>query len=153
METRIATTKDVGQICRLCDEFFAYNADLQPEYYIAAKETGDYPRSIITSENADILVAVENNVIVGFIHISKAQTPPFDSVMPHNYAEIIGCFVTASHRKKGIGAELMDFARRWGKEQNLDCIELCVLSNAKEALDFYKQQGFNAASHNMRCAL
>ena len=153
LKIRLATFEDAEQICKLYNEFFVYNAELQPEYYKAAKESGEYPQSVIADENADILVAVESSVIVGFIHIRKAQTPPFGSVVPHNYAEIIDYFVTASYRNKGIGAELMNFAKQWSREQNLEYIELSVLSNAKEAIYFYECKGFNTASHTMRCKL
>ena len=153
MEIRLATLRDVEQICRLYGEFFAYNAALQPEYCKAAQESGEYPKSVIADENADILIAARDDTIVGFVHIRKAQTPPFSSVVPHSYAEIIDYLVAAPYRKQGIGAKLMDLAKRWSKAQNLDYIELCVLSNAQEALEFYQRNDFVTVSHTMRCPL
>ena len=150
MEIRLAVSKDIEQICQLYNEFFAYNARLQPKYCRAAEENGEYPRSTTTNKNSDIFIAVENDTIVGFVHIREAQTPQFDSVVPHKYAEIIDFMVTASHREKGIGSKLMDEAKQWSKVRNLDYIELVVLSNAKEAFSFYEQKDFVAVSHIMR---
>ena len=69
MEIRLATLDDIASICRLYHEFWQYNADLHPVYYKAGTESGGYPKNTITSEKSDIFLAVENNTIVGFIHI------------------------------------------------------------------------------------
>ena len=145
--------EDIKQICGLYNEFFKYNEKLQPEYCKAGIESGVYPKSVIESSNADIFIGIENNVIIGFVHIKEAQTPAFDSVVPHNYAEIIDFMVTASHREKGVGSRLVDSVKMWCKQRNLDYIELAVLSNAKEAICFYEQKNFTTTTHIMRCTL
>ena len=123
MEIRLATLNDIEPMCRLYHEFWQYNADLQPIYYKVGNESGGYPKNTIISEKSDIFIAVENNTIVGFIHIKEAQTPPFDAFVKHNYAEIIDFITTAAYRKKGIGSNLMDAAKQWAKERNLDSTE------------------------------
>lgn len=153
MDIRLATLNDIEQICQLYNEFFDYNAELQPEYYKAVKESGGYPKSVIENEESDIFLAVENDTVIGFIHVREAQTPPFDSIVPHKYAEVIDLIVTALCRKKGIGAKLMNAAKQWGKTRNLDYIELFVLSDAKGEFLFYKHEGFDTVSHTMRCPL
>ena len=153
MEIRLATLGDIEPICRLYNEFFAYNAGLQPQYYRAVKESGEYPKSTITSDASDIFLAVENGAVIGFIHVREAQTPPFDSVAAHKYAEIIDFIVAAAHRKKGIGSALFDAAKQWSKARNLDYIELFVLSNAEDANRFYRRENFAAVSHTMRYSL
>ena len=153
MEIRLATLDDIEPICRLYNEFFAYNARLQPRYCRAGKERGEYPKATITSDNSDIFLAIENSVAVGFIHVREAQTPPFDSIVPHKYAEIIDFFVQAAHRKKGIGGGLIDAAKRWSKTRSLDYIELLVLSNAEDANRFYRHKNFVPVSHTMRYSL
>ena len=153
MEIRIATLQDVEQICCLYTEFFSYNAALQPEYCAAAKESGEYPKSVISSENADIILALEGDAIVGFVHIREAQTLQYPAIVPHKFAEIIDFIVTASYREKGVGSKLMGVAKQWGKERNLDYIELFVLSNAIGAYNFYEKREFATVSHTMRCQL
>ena len=103
MEIRVATLDDIEQICQLYNEFFAYNNKLQPEYCKAVKENGIYPKSVTTDERSDIIVAVENNNILGFIHIREDETPPYDSVVQHNFAVIIDFIVTVSSRERGWG--------------------------------------------------
>lgn len=153
MEIRLATLSDIKPICQLYNEFFACNAGLQPEYYKAGEEKGGYPKSVITSECDDIFLAVKNNTVVGLIHVREAQTPPFNSIVPHKYTEVIDIIVTASYRKRGIGSMLMDAAKQWSKTRNLDYIEILVLSDAKGEFLFYEHEGFVTVSHTMRCVL
>jgi len=54
MEIRIATLSDIEALCPLLTEFFAYNARLQPAYCVAANERGEYPKTIIESDNSDL---------------------------------------------------------------------------------------------------
>ena len=153
MEIKLAGLGDIASICQLYNEFFAYNAGLQPVYYKAGKEDGAYPKSIIESEASDILIAVDEGEVVGFIHIREAKTPPFDALVPHNYAEIVDFITTAAHRKKGIGSLLMDAAKQWAKARELDYIELFVLTDARDEIRFYEHASFVPVSHTMRCPL
>jgi len=153
LEIRLATLNDIAPICQLYREFWLYNADLQPKYYKEATENGDYPKSVIINENADIFLAVENDVIMGLIHIREAQTLPYAPIVQHKYAEIVDFIVSAPYRRKGIGNQLMDAAKEWSKKRKLDYIELFVLTEAKGEISFYEKYGFGAASHNMRYTL
>ena len=153
MEIRLATLNDIEALRPLLTEFFAYNAGLQPMYCRADNESGEYPKNIIESGNSDFLVAVKNEAIVGFIHINQMKTPPFGSIAPHHYAEIMAFMVTAPHREQGIGSKLMDAAKQWSNARNLDYIELAALTNAKEALRFYEQKDFVTVSHIKRFTL
>lgn len=153
MKIRLATLSDIEPICQLYIEFFAYNAGLQPKYYKAGNERGDYPKSVITEETSDILLAVENDIVVGSIHVKESETPPFDAFVQHKYAEVIDFIVTASHRRHGAGTMLMDAAKQWSKARSLDYIELFVLSDAKGEKLFYEKESFKTVSHTMRCSL
>jgi len=153
MEVRLATLDDVGNFCHLFTEFFAYNAALQPEYCNAIIEDGKYPEAVIKDENSDIFIAIENDLIVGFIHVIESKTLPYASIVQHNYAEVMAFMVTASCRRKNVGSKLMSAVKEWGTTRNLDYIELVTLSNAKEAHAFYDRYGFETKAHVMRCAL
>ena len=134
MEIRTATLGDVENLCNLFTEFFAYNAKLQPEYCNASIESGKYPEVVIKDKNADILIAIENGTIVGFMHILESKTPPYESVVAHRYAEIMAFMVNESCRRKNVSSKLMDAAKEWGKARKLD-------------------YGFDVKSHIMRHTL
>jgi len=150
---RIATLNDIEALCPLLTEFFAYNATLQPAYCNADNESGEYPRAIIESDNSDFLIAVEGDAVIGFIHINQMKTAPYGAIIPHDYAEIMAFMVTASLREQGVGALLVEVAKDWSKERNLDYIELISLSNAKEANSFYDHKDFAIVSHVRRYTL
>jgi len=153
MEVRVATINDVEQLCTLLTEFFAYNAKLQPMYCNAAIEDGKYPTSIIESDDSDFLIAVSGSKLIGFIHIVKMETPQYNAIVPHNYAEIIAFMVTESFREQGVGSMLLDFAKLWSKDQNLEYIELVSLINATEANLFYDKKKFVTMSQVKRLEL
>jgi GNAT superfamily N-acetyltransferase len=153
MEIRVATLNDIEALCPLLTEFFAYNADLQPIYCHADIEGGEYPKNMIESDDSDFLIAVDNDTFVGFIHINQMKTPPYGSIVPHNYAEIMAFMVTASQRKKGIGTAMIEAAKQWSKDRNLDYIELMSLTHANEANNFYDNKDFATVSNIRRYTL
>jgi ribosomal protein S18 acetylase RimI-like enzyme len=153
MEIRLATLNDIEALCPLLTEFFAYNAGLQPMYCNLHYERGEYPKGIIESDKSDFVVAVQNDAILGFIHINQMKTPPYDSIVSHDYAEIMAFMVTATHREQGVGALLIDAAKQWSNARNLDYIELISLTNAKEANSFYDNKDFVTVSHIRRYTL
>ena len=150
MVVRLATLNDIEALCPLLTEFFAYNAELQPAYCNADNECGEYPRAVIESDDSDFLIAVEGDAVIGFIHINQMKTAPYGSIVPHDYAEIMAFMVTASLREQGVGSLLIEAAKEWSIERNLDYIELISLSNAQEANDFYDHKGFAIVSHIRR---
>ena len=153
MEIRVATENDIEALCPLLTEFFAYNAELQPMYCSAAVESGEYPKGIIESENADFIIAADGDSIVGFIHINQMETPSYPAITFHNYAEIMAFMVTTACRDKGIGSELIEFAKKWSRERNLEYIDLLSLANANEANIFYDKKDFITTYHLRRYVL
>ncbi len=117
------------------------------------KAANIYPLKTIKSDASDIFLAVEGGNVLGFIHVTEAKTPPFGSVAPHSYAEIIDFITTAEHRKRGVGSRLMEAAKQWARNRGLDYIELFVLSEAKDERSFYESKDFTAVSQTMRCPL
>jgi len=153
MEIRCAIHNDIEQICLLYNEFFAYNAKKDPVYCKAGRESGEYPKSVIDCDSSDLIVAVENDDVIGLIHIKEGKTPPYDALMQNHYAQIIDFIVTAAHRKKGIGTKLMDAAKEWASKRKLDYIELFVLQAAKDEHRFYENNEFVPVMQTMRFML
>jgi GNAT superfamily N-acetyltransferase len=153
MEVRLAEIKDIKGISNLYNDFFIYNANQQPQYYKQAFETGTYPKSVIESNSEDIFVAVDNGAIIGLLHIAEEATPPFDCFIPYKYATIIDLFITEDYRRKGIGDLLFKSAKEWSNSRNLDYIELNVLSENQNGIQFYQHENFEAVSQIMRCKL
>jgi len=153
MQIRLATQDHVTALAELYVEFFAHNAEQQPRYYKKAFESGSYPASTIANEKEDIFVAVEDDMLHGFIHVVEGATPPYDCFVPQTFATIVDLYVRADRRRKGIGASLLDAARQWAHAKNLDYLELNVLAENEDGIRFYRHQRFNAVSQIMRLRL
>ena len=150
MNIRLATKDDIELISSLFTEFYEYNAAQQPQYYVAAKEIGKYPNTIIDSKDGDIIVAVVDEVIVGFIHIEEDKTPPYPSIVPHKFACIVDFIVAEQHRKSGIGRLLLEEAKLWASSRQLEYLELMVLENNDVGRCFYERENFSVMSQTMR---
>ena len=150
---RVAGHEDISGICLLNEEFWRCNAKLQPEYYCPSNDNGTYPKSVIDSEDSDLIIAPEGEKIVGLIHVRESKTLPYAPIVQHRFAEVVDFIVTASHRRMGIGLTLMDAVKEWSKARNLEYIELFVLSEAVGEKLFYEKEGFKTVSFNMRCEL
>ena len=153
MEIRLADLSDIEQICQLYHEFWQYNAQRQPDYCSEATESGEYPKSVIESEHADIFVADADGALVGLINVRESKTLPYDAIVQHRYAEVIELHVKSECRRQGIGSKLIDAAKQWSKVRNLDYIELISLVNAEEANSFYDNENFITVSHVRRYTL
>ncbi len=150
MEVRRAVSGDVAALCGLYQAFYAYNAGQQPEYYRAAEENGAYPAEVLRSDGEVIFVAEEQGTLVGLIHAAEEETPPYPSVVPHRFAQVVDLYVLPDCRGKGVGRRLMEAADSWGKERGLDYMELFVLENNEVGIGFYEREGFETVSRTMR---
>lgn len=67
----------------------------------------------IKSEVEDIIIAVENDKIMGFIHIAEEKTLSYACFIPLKYAVIVDLYVQEAHRRRGIGTQLLEAAKQW----------------------------------------
>ncbi|MDR2501998.1 MAG: GNAT family N-acetyltransferase [Oscillospiraceae bacterium] len=159
MEIRPASLADLDALCGLSELFFAHNDAQQPEYCRpvsfdkAAPDYGAYPKFVIESETQEHLLATEGGAVIGFCHVSQAETEPYASIAPHRFANIVDLFVLPERRSAGVGSALLRAAADWAKRRKLDYLELLVLAENKRAHSFYLRSGFGAASTTMRLPL
>ncbi len=150
MTIRPAVKLDIPEINALYNQFYQYNANQQPCFYQAAEEDGKYPLRVMNSLYEGLFAAVENGEVIGFIHVAEDKTPQYKPVVPHRFAVIIDLFVHENYRKRGAGKALMNAAKQWAKERGLDYIELMVLYENEQGIEFYRNEGFKTVSHMMR---
>lgn len=155
MSIRFAAEKDVAALSRMYEDFYACNASQQPQYYCAAKESGAYPEQIIHSRTSVLLVSEDSDTkkLTGFLHLEEQRTPPYASIIPHRFAEIVDLYVSPAFRRKGIATVLLQEAKKIASGRNLDYLELFVLSESEGARLLYSRENFQIVSHNMKCPL
>ena len=69
-----------------------------------------------------------------------------DQISGLRHAHIFLLYVTPSHRRKGIGTALMQYAENWAKQRGDNQIALQVFQTNTPALNLYNQLGYQIQS-------
>ncbi len=90
-------------------------------------------------ENAIVLVALDNNRIVGHLQISIGTSPPFRATgdlfiyLHKDYQD---------YQNLGLGAALMSGGIRAARDRHLHRVELTVVADNRRAVHLYEKVGF-----------
>lgn len=153
MNIEIADFNSLIEIKVLYEQLFSDMAKLQPQYFRAAMQDDDFIKSTIESERGDILIAKENNQILGFALVQEQTTPPYHCFIFHRYAYLMDLVVDPNQRGKGIGKALLNEVKNWAKIRKLEYVELSVLTQNKTAMELYEKMEFMECSRVMRMIL
>ena len=143
MEIKEASEKHISQIIRLWMEFMYFNAEIEPfdtsgDRVLTQVET--HLRNEITSDDSLVLVAVDDEKVVGYSISRITRIPPFSRGKA--LGVIYDMAVTSSHRKRGIGRGMLDRIKTWFKERDIHRIELSVVTKNTIGGSFWREQGF-----------
>ena len=95
-----------------------------------------YLRAIRRYPNAAVFVAADGDLIVGRLSIARDQHPASRHVAD------LGLMVAQSHRRQGIGTELLAAAVDWGRHAGVRKLELHVFPWNTAAIALYEKFGF-----------
>ncbi len=96
---------------------------------------------VIDSKKAEILVAEENNQVVGFVLISKSKS---DDIHDFDfYGEMNYMYIKSEFRGRGIASKFFKEAKKWFKKHGLKYLKLDVNINNRKARKIYEGWGFN----------
>ena len=95
-----------------------------------------YLRAIRRYPNAAVFVADDDGEIVGRLSIARDQHPASRHVAD------IGLMVAASHRRRGIGTQLLEAAVSWARHAGVRKLELHVFPWNEAAIKLYERFGF-----------
>lgn len=109
----------------------------------------DYYKEIIEKEDDLFLVADQNSHILGFIYCIRETAGHIPIHQPRKFAVIDNLVVRPDHQRKGIGRKLMESAKKWAIEEELDQLELNVFSFNSGAITLYENLGYETVSINM----
>ena len=141
-----ATEKHVPDIVELWKEFMDFHKSLDPFY----TRTDDAPferrvRDLISSEDAQVLVALDNDTVVGYSISQINSYPPVFKESTYGYISDVA--VRSKSRRKGIGEQMLAKIYEWFDSRDIHRIELRVVANNAIAYSFWKKQGFKAYVH------
>ena len=138
---RPARSADIPTLCELLAELFSLESDFQPDRDKQAQAL----QLLINKNNEDsaapacvVWVAEEGGVIIGMcsvqILISTAEGGEVGLI-----EDVI---IDASHRKQGIGKQMLQHLETWAHERGLRRLQLLADTHNKSAITFYKRNGW-----------
>jgi RimJ/RimL family protein N-acetyltransferase len=95
-----------------------------------------YIRSVRRHPNAALFVAEADEGIVGRLSIARDPHPASAHVAD------LGLMVSATHRRRGIGAALLRQAERWAAGAHVSKLELHVFPHNAPAIALYERAGY-----------
>lgn len=127
-EIREAIIEDASSIAEISRSSLGYQCDSS----LVARRLRE-----MDSDKQKVYVAVENNVVIGFVHVELYQL-----LYQNDLANVLGLAVRKDMQKKGYGKKLMHYVECWAEKMNCDAVRLNSGIQRKEAHDFYKALGF-----------
>ncbi|KGR90904.1 alanine acetyltransferase [Ureibacillus massiliensis 4400831 = CIP 108448 = CCUG 49529] len=108
-----------------------------------------YFYELIENPNCEILVAKNDESIVGFAVMELKHSPPFESMVPRKFVYMNDFGVKGLHQRQGIGRVLFQACVNWSKEMGAASLELNVWEFNRKATSFYESFGMNTISRQM----
>jgi ribosomal protein S18 acetylase RimI-like enzyme len=156
ISTREATINDYEGLCELFAEVDTLHREALPHIYRqpdGPARPREFIHGIISDENAALLVAERDHVLVGVIKVQVADTPDIPVYVPRRYAAIDTLVVKKESRRAGVGRALLEAAEQWARNKGAATAELTVMEFNEGAISFYEHFGYKAASRKMRKSL
>ena len=146
MVVRDAQVKDFKQMNSIFKQVDGLHSEAHPLIFNQTVEnarSSDYLSEVIQNNKQKLIVAVEDNVVIGLAKADIECSPSNPLFVQREWLSISTIVVDKKHRRKGVGKILLDNLYDWAKEYNIVEVELTVFSFNKSAIEFYIKKGFN----------
>jgi ribosomal protein S18 acetylase RimI-like enzyme len=153
---REATQADYPALCAVFAEVHALHCAALSQIFRQPATPAlpeEYVAETIADPGAALLVAEQDNHVVGLLIVKLQEAPNLPIFVPRRYAIIHNLAVRSERRRAGIGRALMARAHRWARDQGVSEVELSVWEFNTTALAFYEQLGYATMSRKMSISL
>ena len=147
METIIEIPKieDLKKVNKLAKQVHELHVNWRPDLFLSVDEVISKECFEEMIQAKAIFIAKIQDEIVGYITINiKEKNNP--SMRYRKQLQIEAICVDEKNRGKGIGTELLKYARKFGKENNCTDIYLTVNKENEKAIKVYEEFGFKVKS-------
>lgn len=148
MEVRALQIKEIKEALELCKEVREHHRAFLNGYFTELDEDSERNAlmNMLESERDCILVAVQDNHIVGLIQTEWKVSPHLEK---SQVAYIHNLVVSKKCQGQGVGHQLMDALMTRCKKRGIEEIKLGVFNENKSAYAFYEHYGFKPLEQKM----
>ncbi len=138
--------KDIPALINLWREQYQFHNDIDPIYYVPNSLNQDkvfekYIKNAIINDSPNILVARDNDKIIGFITFGTEENNYIDTNIK-KFGEIIEVFIKKEYCKKGVGTKLIQEAEKFFINQGIKDIKISSSSFNDNASKFYDKNSY-----------
>ena len=139
---RQATLNDLQSIQNLNYELFKlekenFNSTLIVDWPLS-EEGKHYFEELINNEY--VIIATENEKIIGYLAGTINEKGSYELIQ---YGEINNMLVDNNYIGSGIGKQLINRFKEYCKSKNINDLKVVASAKNKNAIEFYRKQGFN----------
>lgn len=151
---RPAGQPDFGGVASVFAEENRFHARLLPERFQVAQPivTQEWYDGVMSDPDQSLSIAELEDVIAGVMLLRLATSPDDPIYKQRSYVYVEEIAVAETHRGRGIGRRLMQWAEQWAIQHRVREIELNVWEASRGAIAFYEALGYEAVGRRMvRC--
>ena len=146
---RLADTSDLGRLTELFMELHRHHVRIMPETFTMPERDGFVERvADILSDVAQRVMVYDSGVIEAYAVIRKIEVDTPDKP-PRIVCFIDQFFVLENCRRRGIGTELFNAIKAFGKEKGCMTVQLGVSAGNAGAVEFYEKMGLRPRTIQM----
>ena len=144
MNLRFAVEADLERVNALRRQVNDLHVAGKPDIFKPgfSDELQDYLYVVFDDPDKDVVVAVEDDTVLGFAILHAVRRPETPYMKERNYLDVDEFCVAAFARRHGVGRALVDFIRRLAKDRGFPQVELNMWEFNQDALAFYEAVGF-----------
>ncbi len=105
-------------------------------------------KMMILSDEVEVIVAVENDEVIGSGYARIEEVKPYLKHSKHAYLGFM--FVKPSHRGRGVNRLVIEALYSWIKSKSITEVRLDVYADNPGAIKAYEKVGFKSLLINMR---
>jgi len=139
-----AKEQHIPELGDLWMEFMRFHQNMDPVYKPPDDAIpifiNEYLRPAMATENSLVLVALDGERVVGYSY--SFIVDPHKLNKREKYGNIHDMLITAEYRRKGIATRMFSGITNWFHSNNINRIELDVMTRNQAASSFWEKLGF-----------
>ncbi len=125
----------------------------QPQHFVMSEKGARICDELFDSERQAVFAAEDNGEVVGFIHVKLLASKDIPCLRPEINVYIQDMVVSEKCRNKGIGTQLIETAKEYGRKNGASFVRTQVFPMNEDGLRFYRRNGFAETMITIECPL